>query len=115
MENNSCREAEKFLNTYFDEPDRSDNRASAIIRGLLRDYNKLLSCVEVLPDDAEPQVGDLVTNLGFRAYRINRIEDGYWYSIEQNGELRGKLADADILIRNGKPCIYQSQLNTVKG
>jgi hypothetical protein len=76
-----------------------------------RNENKLSALVEILDDGEAPQVGDMVSNLGMKAWRIFRIDDKRWYSVdERSDEVFGYLSEAQIIRRNNRPVVYRKEL-----
>lgn len=80
----------------------------AEFQSLLADYNALKNAVVILEDGTEPEVGDLVTNIGMAAWWVAEIKDGKFYGV--GNKYYGNLDEAKIIQRNGKPCVYKSQL-----
>lgn len=81
------------------------------LQSRLKIAEAVLEHVVILPDDAEPEVGDLVTNIGMKAWWVADIVDDKWYAV---GKEYGFLKEAKIIQRNGKPVIYESALTPVK-
>ena len=66
---------------------------------------KILNAVEILPDDAEPQIGDIITREYNGSILSPYIENEHMLRVNTES---GKINK--IIQRNGKPVIYQSQL-----
>ena len=89
--------------------DLSKEIAAALIASQAKELKRFKDAVVILPEGAEPMVGDIVSARWGCVYTVSRSTDDDWES--DTGSVQGHSTIAKIIQRDGKPVIYEQAIN----